>query len=205
MRNRFFSNQIKLIFCTGVHGWGDQEPRVFVEQYRNKEFWEYDSEEELIAVLQEFTEIVKKYGLDMLERMCTPKGPIYPMLEMNQCLFESYESSVAEVCLKYNFHKTGEDGINDICMLIYQNKDKEFEEVKDFLIEMAVLYIKIVKDDLSGSLMFESDKCILSSGVNKLDRLPLADVLCMWEIYRGESNDNRNVMLLAFRQLKVVY
>lgn len=207
MRNRFFSNQIKLIFATGVYGWGDQEPRCFVEQYRNKEFWEYNSEEEFIAILQEFTEIVKKYGLDMLERMGTPKDPIYPTLEMNQCLFESYESSVAEVCLKYHFNKTGEEGIKEICMLLYQNKDKEYEEVKDFLIEMAVLYIKTVKDDLGGSLMFEGDKCILRNiGVNKRLRLPLAEVLCMWKIYHNEeSNDNKNVMLITFQQMKIVY
>lgn len=208
MRNRFFSNQIKLIFATGVYGWGDQEPRFFVEQYRNKEFWEYDSEEELIAVLQEFTEIVKKYGLDMLERMCTPKDPIYPSLEMNQCLFESYESTVADVCLKYNFHKTGEDGINDVCRLIYQNKDKEYEEVKDFLIEMAMLYTKIIREDLGGSLAFEGDKCILRNiGVNKHLGLPLADVLCMWKQFRnGESNDNKNnVILSIYQQMKKVY
>lgn len=208
MRNRFFSNQIKLIFCTGVYGWGDQEPHCFVEQYRNKEFWEYNSEEEFIAILQEFTEIVKKYGLDMLERMCTPKDPIYPTLEMNQRLFGSYESSVAEVCLKYNFNKTGEEGIKDISMLLYQNKDKGFEEVKDFLIEMAMLYIKIIRDDLGGSLMFEGDTCILRNiGVNKHLGLPLADVLCMWKIFRsGESNDNKNnVMLSIYQQMKIVY
>lgn len=208
MRHRFFSNQIKLIFFTGVYGWGDQEPRDFVEQYKHKEFWEYNSEEEFITILQEFAEIVKKHGLDMLERMSTPKDSIYPTLEMNQCLFESYESLVAKVCLKYNFHKTGEEGLKDISMRLYQNKDKEFEEVKEFLIEMAVLYIKIIKDDLGGSLMFKNDMCMLGNiGVNKLLALPLADVLSIWKYFHnGGSNVNEdNVMLIGYRQWRAVY
>lgn len=84
-------------------------------------------------------------------------------------------------------------------MLIYQNKDKEYEVVKDFLIEMAMLYTKIIKDDLGGSLIFEGDKCILRNiGVNKRLRLPLAEVLCMWKIYHNEeSNDNKNNVMLS--------
>lgn len=152
MQHRFFPNQIKLIFYTGVIGWGDVEPRDFLEEYRSKEFWEYESEQELAGILQEFTEIVRKYGLDMLERMLTPKDPIYVTPEMHQCLYESYESLVPSVCLKYDFHQTGVEGIKDIMQRIYQTKDKEFEEVKEFLIEMAVLFTKIFQDELGGWL-----------------------------------------------------
>ena len=40
MRHRFFADQIKLIFFTGVYCWGDQEPRHFIEKYKDKEFFD---------------------------------------------------------------------------------------------------------------------------------------------------------------------
>lgn len=208
MQHRFFSNQIKLIFYTGVIGWGDVELRDFLEEYRDKEFWEYGSEQELAGILQEFTEIVMKHGLDMLERMLTPKDPIYVTPEMEQCLYESYESLAPRVCLKYGFHQTGAEGIRDILQRIYQNKDKEFEEVKEFLIEMAVLFTNIFKDELGGRLVRGHNVCHLSDiGPTKGSVWPLGEVFGAWMDYRnGESYENEeSLMLILYRQMKAAY
>lgn len=38
MRHRYFPDQIKLLFHAGGYGWGDQEPRNFIESYQYKEY-----------------------------------------------------------------------------------------------------------------------------------------------------------------------
>ena len=76
MRHRFFANQIKLIFYTEVYRWGDQEAHDFIEKYKDKEFWIYETEE-YIDILQEFAGIVRDYGLKRLDEMLVPNDPIY--------------------------------------------------------------------------------------------------------------------------------
>ena len=152
MRHRFFADQIKLIFFTGVYCWGDQEPRHFIEKYKDKEFWIYETEEEYISILQEFAGIVRDYGLERLEEMLVPSDPIFATPEMHQYLYENYESLIAEADTKYDFGKTGEEGIRNVSSLLYQNKDREFEEAKEFLIDMAAIYLEIFKNDMGERL-----------------------------------------------------
>ena len=208
MQHRFFPNQIKLIFSTGVIGWGDVEPRDFLEEYKHKEYWEYGSEEELAGILQEFAGIVRDHGLDMLERMLTPKDPMYVTPEMNQCLYESYESLIPKVCQKYGFDKTGKEGIKVILERLYENRDKEFEEAKGFLIEMAALYTKVLKDELGGRLVLDRNICDLRDiGPTKGSSWTLGEVFAEWMDYRnGKSHENEEGLMLAvYRQMKAAY
>lgn len=205
VQDRFLPNKIGMFLFTGVYGWGTQQPCDFVEKYKNKEYWDYETEEEFVVILQEFAAIVKEYGLEMLNQMCTPKDPIYPTPEMNRYLYESYESLIERIYMKYDFEKTGEAGIKNISMLLYQNKDVEFNEVKDFLIDMAVLYIKIMKDDIGGSLILENDMCILGKiGKNKREILPLADVISIWKYFHnGGQFKEDNGLLIGYRQMSI--
>lgn len=157
MRHRFFANQIKLIFYTEVYRWGDQEAHDFIEKYKDKEFWIYETEEEFIGILQEFAGIVRDYGLERLDEMLVPSNPIYPTPEMHQYLYENYEPLIAEAGAKYDFEKTGEEGIRNVSRLLYQNKDREFEEVKEFLIAMAAIYLEIFKNDMGERLYLKME------------------------------------------------
>ena len=207
MRHRFFPDQVKLLFNTDAPGWGDQEPRNFAEPYKYKEFWKFESREEYIAVLQEFVEIVRTYGLEMLEKMSSPKDPIYATPEMNRYLYESYESLVDGIHAKYHFDKTGVEGVEEITRKLYENRDREFEEAKDFLIEMAVLYTKILENDVGGILTYEDNLFQLeNNGRNYLSAFPLMDIVIMWrEFHRGRNMEISNLMLIGYKQLMVSY
>ena len=207
MRHRFFADQIKLMFYTGVYRWGDQEPRHFIEKYKDKEFWIYETEEEYISILQEFAGIVRDYGLERLDEMLVPSDPIYPTPEMHQYLYENYESLIAEANIKYDFEKTGEEGARNVSRLLYQNKDREFEEVKEFLIAMAALYIEIIMNDIGGKVVFENKKCILKEiGRHKHQTLPLADVVSIWKYcHKGGQFNIDNGLIIEYRQMKRVY
>jgi len=210
VQDRFFPNKVGMFFFTGVYGWGTQQPCDFVEKYRHKEYWKYETEEEYIANLQEFAEIVKKYGLDMLEKMCTPKDSIYPTSEMEQYLYESYELLIEEAHKKYDFEKSGEEGIENILKLMYERKNKSFDEVKEFLVEMAALYAEIIINDISGKLIMEKDKCCLGDiGKNKRFIWLLLYSVEEWKEYHNslidESKFSESVLLINYRELKKVY
>ncbi|MGN0319853.1 MAG: hypothetical protein ACI4D1_02980 [Lachnospira sp.] len=93
-QHRFFSNQVKMVFHTTAYGWRDQEPRHYLEEYKNKEFWKYNSEEEYIEVIQQFVDIIKNYGLEVLEHMLIPTENVFPTPEMEKKLYESYQSLI---------------------------------------------------------------------------------------------------------------
>ena len=207
MRHRFFADQIKLIFFTGVYCWGDQEPRHFIEKYKDKEFWIYETEEEYIGILQEFAGIVRDYGLERLEEMLVPSDPIFATPEMHQYLYENYESLIAEADTKYDFEKTGEEGINNISMLLYQNRDKAYEEVKEFIVVMSALYIEIIIKDIGGKVVFENRKCILKEiGRQKHQTLPLVDVISIWKhCHKGGQFNIDSGLIIEYRQMRRVY
>lgn len=196
-------SQVKLLINTDAPGWGDQEPRNFAEPYKYKEFWKFESREEYIAVLQEFVEIVRKYGLDMLEKMSSPKDPVYATPEMNRYLYESYDSLLDRVHEKYHFDKTGEEGIEEIIRLLYENRSMNFEQAKEFLVEMAVLYIKTVMDCIGGDLKLEGSRCSLgNAGRSNLRISPLANDLVIWrEFHQGRSVDEDNLLIICYKQL----
>ena len=210
MRHRFFADQIKLIFFTGVYRWGDQEPHDFIEKYKDKEFWIYETEEEYIGILQEFAGIVRDYGLERLEEMLVPSDPIFATPEMHQYLYENYEPLIAEADTKYDFEKTGEEGIEKILKLIYQRKNEDFNEVKPFLIEMSALYVKIIINDIGGKLIMEGNKCFLKDiGKNKRFILPMLYSVETWKMYHKTKNTNskisESILLIKYRQMKEEY
>ena len=204
MRHRFFADQIKLIFFTGVYCWGDQEPHDFIEKYKDKEFWIYETEEEYIGILQEFAGIVRDYGLERLEEMLVPSDPIFATPEMHQYLYENYESLIAEADTKYDFGKTGEEGIRNVSSLLYQNKDREFEEAKEFLIDMAAIYLEIFKNDMGGKIVFENEICILEeTGIHHRNAVyPLMGIVSKWKGYRENLVDGEDFLVITYQQLK---
>lgn len=206
-QHRFFSNQVKMVFHTKAYGWRDQEPMDYMEKYKNQEFWEYNSEEEYIEVLKEFVEILKTQGLDVLEKMFIPLDPIYPTPEMEKKLYESYQLLIEEAHTKYQFERSGEEAIEKVCELIYQKKDKEYEEVKDFLVEMAAIFVEVFVNDMGGRLDFLKNKCVLEeTGINKKKTLiPLMYIVSTWKMRKGNMGGVINLLLLEYRQFKEKY
>lgn len=207
VRERFCSNLITLFLFTGMPGWGTQEPQDFIEKYKNREYWRYETEEEFIEILQEFAQIIKEYGLDMLDKMSKPKDAIFVTPEMNQYLYESYETIVAEANQKYDFVKSGREGIAQIVNLIFQKKDENYEDVKMFLVEMAALYVQIIRNDLGGDLSMEKNKCILKNiGKGKRFTIPILYSMSEWKMWHSgeiaEPDLLNSFLLREYKDLK---
>lgn len=207
-QHRFFPNQVKMVFHTYAFGWRDQEPRNYMEEYKDQEFWEYDTEEEYIEILKEFAGILKSHGLEMLEKMLIPADPIYPTEEMERKLYESYSVLIEEAHIKYPFERTGEEAVRKVSELIYQSKDKDYEDVKDFLIEMAAIYMEIWINDMGGKVVLEQvaemDKCLLKeTGIRKTAFVwILLSIVGRWKDCRRNIDDENDWLISKYRDLK---
>lgn len=111
------------------------------------------------------------------------------------------------MCGKYDFHKTGPEGIEEIRKMLYQSKDVEFEEIKEFLIDMAMLYVKVLENDIGGSLSLKNEICILgNNGRNCLGSIPLSENLGEWkDFHDGKSMDEADFIKTLYKQLRVTY
>lgn len=182
-----FVHMVTMRFQSYTYGWERPiQPGDYVEKYRNQEFWEYHTEEEYIEILEEFANILKMHGLEMLEKMLVSVDSIYPTEEMERKLFESYSSLIKGAHIRYPFERTGEEAVRKVSELIYQNKDTEYEEVKDFLIEMAAVYMEICMNDMGGKVVLEQVSgqkiCILRQTGRSGKRFfgPLLNVVGRW-------------------------
>lgn len=207
-QHRFFPNQVKMVFHTYAFGWRDQEPRNYMEEYKDQEFWKYDTEEEYIEILKEFANILKSHGLEMLEKMLIPADPIYPTEEMERKLYESYSLLIEDARIKYPFERTGEEAVRKVSELIYQSKDKDYEDVKDFLVEMAAIYMEIWINDMGGKVVLEQvagmDKCLLKeTGIRKTAFVwILLSIVTRWKECRRNIDDESDWLISKYRDLK---
>jgi hypothetical protein len=203
MQHRFFSNQVKLIFNTGIYGWGDQELRHFIPQYKSIEFWKYESEEEYVEILKLFSTLILQYGLDILEKMSTPKDAIYPTPEMNEYLYQYYMTRQKNKYQEYCFRESKVE-IEEISKILSDNKNKDFNEIQELLIEMAVRYINVIQNELGGELVLKDNKCVMQKiGHWKTAFLPLGLIIAYWKRCREEINDD--ILLVKYQQLADKY
>lgn len=143
--------RLELLFATGRTGWKIRGLGDFIKEYKKKRYWYYETAEEFAGLMQEFAELVHQYGLAILEQMSVPKPKSKEIVmikatpEMGERLYESYDRILAEADKKYEVTLKGIEGIQSIEGLIYEKKDKPYEEAKDFLVEMAVLYVAIYR------------------------------------------------------------
>ena len=141
--------RLELLFATGRTGWSIRGLGDFIKEYKKKRYWYYETAEEFTELMQEFAELVHQYGLAILEQMSVPKPKSKEIVmikatpEMGERLYECYDRILAEADKKYEVTLKGIEGIQSIEGLIYEKKDKNFEEVKDFLVEMAAMYIAV--------------------------------------------------------------
>lgn len=204
-----FVHMVTMRFQSYTYGWGRPiQPGDYVEKYRNQEFWEYHNEEEYVRILEEFANILKTHGLEMLEKMLVPADPIYPTEEMERKLFGSYSLLVKEAYTRYPFERTGEEAVRKVSEFIYQNKDRDYEEVKDFLIEMAAIYMEICMNDIGGKVALEQmagkEVCLVKgigdSGSGEIE--PLSLIIDRWKLNHNNILVDENLLLLEYYEFK---
>lgn len=205
IQHRFFSNQVKLVFNTGVYGWGDQELRNFIPQYKNHEFWNYESEEDYIEILRLFSKIIFEYGLDILEKMSKPRNSIYPTPELNKYLYEYYMNNCENIDRLF-YDRDCKIEIEEISRILFEYKNEDFINLQELLIKLAARYTRAIQNVLGGELILEDNKCILKKIGNKQGLiLPLSLIITRWKQYHEKIDVDYDILLAQYQQLLQYY
>lgn len=124
--------------CTAI-GYDLSKPKNLIQP-----MWFYDNEEDVRGILEEFVDVIEKYGLDKLEELSIEEANrIIPTEEMNEKLYASHD----ELCQKFikeygiSVEQRSEDDIRKWFKIIFpkmqEKREEPYENVQYFLVEVA--------------------------------------------------------------------
>ncbi len=137
---RYARKRAKMYFYTNAYGQKPVELEDFVPGIL-QESWEYETDEEYRAIIQQFKEWTLTYGLEQLEKMSIPTTEERPKPETNRYLYEHHEGLNREY-----LKKMGMEGAEapDVLFALQDEMEKlrglPFKEVEQTLVGLAAVY-----------------------------------------------------------------
>lgn len=186
-----FSQAIRLELYTSIDACKIMEIRNFCpdweQKFMGKYFWEYDNEESFVQILNEFVQIIIQYGIKALNELSIPTREtlIQTTPEMHINLFENHGIMCKYFIEKYkvSVHNV-KQGLEQIIKLMKENRDTNYEEMKDLLLEMAAYYGEALITQFGGAWKWDKNDEICILEIKKNSRieewLPLHDIVTNW-------------------------
>ena len=126
-------------------------PEFVKDKKYNSDFFDFENEDERIAVLNEIADIVIQYGIDELNKRSIPVKIYCPTDMMNQKLYEDQAILTQNYCKKHNIAELSE---NDILPLLKRDLEEcyedTYEQVQDKLVELAAVYGNLIISKIGG-------------------------------------------------------
>lgn len=211
--DRYSRKLLQVLFDTDAYGQMTEEFRSFVpseEDAGHQDFWRYDNEEELRAVLREFKRLILMYGLKHLETMSKPTTDAVPSEEMERYLYQNHAKLYEEYSAELQTQgKSAEEAIEIITQTMIQNREKPFADVKDLLIGLAALYGHTISWGDRGDWVWDEKlkECWLENILGT--SVSIALLTCIfpkWDsLRRNGPNPAVNSLLHRYNVIKVFY
>ncbi len=116
--------------------------KIVTEDLQIQRWWAYKNEEDFRKIINEFADIIVKYGFEILDEM-SKEDSIIPTEEMASILYKEH-SSLHEIFVKKYLNSRNEMNLKEIecwfdtiVKLLQETKNKKYEEVKPMLLEIA--------------------------------------------------------------------
>jgi hypothetical protein len=167
------------------------------EKFKDKFFWDYNSESELQDILKEFCEHIKKYGLETLEILS--KEYLKPNKSLFDALSVETRSKSESFAKRFDLvFENPKEQLEKLVKIIEAEKVKTSGPNSNFIIDIAAYYGELIINNLGGSWKFDNYKgedYIVSRVAGKnIDISPIDDINDYW--FKGT---------LYCHNLKVVY
>ena len=142
---------------------------------------DYHNKEEQIEVLNKLANIVICYGLDKFNTI-KPIKTYEITLEMKQKLFEEKQFMVEKFLEENQFTDLDDERVLQVLQeKLKKLKEKEYEEVKDNLVEIAAVYGELIVQSVGGK--WEHNNGI--TGIEPIPVyvrvIPISDILRAWK------------------------
>lgn len=142
-------------------------------KYRNcLGVWSYEDESSFRNVMEEFVEIIEKYGLEKLKEMSIEEKVI-PTNEMGKQLLESHEKLSQSFIKEYQLDMETQS-INEvlkwfeiIAEIMSQTKGKSYESIQGKLVEISAFLGEQLRKEVGGSWVQGNDaRNVFLNGLN---------------------------------------
>ena len=162
-QHNIVDQEYKIMLYTTAKGHGMKEIGTILPEYKSKEYWKAETDEEFISLMNFFADFLKDYGLDELDKMLVEKPDSFEtperkewFKEHRQELFEKYES-------KYHVmaEATTEERLKKIDQILYDNREAEEDEetekkVQEFWLGMAAIVTEIVMQIPIATIFYDT-------------------------------------------------
>lgn len=158
----------------------------------NSDYFNFQNEDERIAVLNEIADIVIQYGIDELNKRSIPVKIYCPTDMMNQKLYEDQAILTQNYCKKHNIAELSE---NDILPLLKKDLEEcyedTYEQVQGKLVELSAVYGNLIMSKIGGQWQY--DKRLKSVSLESKPLYPGYPVLSLFVSFWQEKNADRMV------------
>ncbi|RKM56977.1 hypothetical protein D6853_02860 [Butyrivibrio sp. X503] len=203
-----FDKEYKLMFWTSAKGNGMKEIGNVLSEYEKKEYWEAESDEEFLQILEFFVSFIKEHGFDLLEDMLEEKPDSFETPERKQ-YFKEHRKELVE---KYDgiYHILGqgtrEEQLKHIDEVLWENREAEETpekeaEIQELWLGMAAVLTEIIFSIEGAKIDYDSWRIKMNISNTVLSVWPVYDVIQAWMRYHFDNDKSILLVWASARSL----
>lgn len=155
--------EYKIMLYTTAKGHGMKEIGTILPEYKSKEYWKADSDEEFISVMEFFAQFLKDYGLEELDKMLVEKPDSFETPERKAWFKEHREELFEKYEAKYHVMDETKtyDRLMKIDKILYENREADENEesekqVQELWLGMAAILTEIVMQIPKTTIIYDT-------------------------------------------------
>jgi hypothetical protein len=162
-QHNIVDQEYKIMLYTTANGHGMKEIGTILPEYKSKEYWKAETDEEFISLMNFFAGFLKDYGLNELDKMLVEKPDSFETPERKEWfkehrleLFEKYDGIYHVMA-----EATTEERLKKIDQILYDNREAEEDEetekkVQEFWLGMAAIVTEIVMQIPIATIFYDT-------------------------------------------------
>ena len=198
-QHNIVDQEYKIMLYTTAKGHGMKEIGTILPEYESKEYWKAETDEEFVSLMNYFSDFLKKYGLDELDKMLVEKPASFETPERK----EWFEKHRQELFDKYDgiYHVMAEATVKErlkkIDQILYDNREAEEDEesekkVQELWLGMAAIVTEIVMQIPNTKILYDTYHIEIHVPGKYIDRVvrPIHYVVQTWMRYHFKMVSN---------------
>lgn len=162
-QHNIVDQEYKIMLYTSAKGHGMKEIGTILPEYKSKEYWKVETDEEFISLMNFFAGFLKDYGLDELDKMLVEKPDSFETPERK----EWFKEHRLELFEKYDgiYHVMSESTTYDQLMkideILIENREAEEDEesekrIQELWLGMSAILVEIVMKIPGVSILYDT-------------------------------------------------
>lgn len=185
-----FDDEYKLMFWSSAKGNGMREIGSVLPEYKDKEYWKAETDEEFLKMLEFFVSFIGNYGFELLDNMLDEKPDSFETPEIKKYFKEHRQELIEKYNSKYHILDAGtsEDQLRMIDDILYEKRkaddsSKKQKEVNDFLLGMAAILSEIIVRTGKATIDYDAYRVEIVLPNKVFNMMPIFIIVQAWLRY----------------------